>query len=466
MAYTEDIPEKVADLLLDQTPRAAGAALTVSEQAARGIGVMTETAINQILKNRKEKNRIDQLRNLKGEIQVPIMNELIRHLGMKSHTTRVANDDVHDFDELLRKQQIVFTKMSCKGDNTMMYVYLDRDQEKVEAAITALYAHRGQVQELQPDLYFSSMAPDDVRTIDGLDAVELALFRHYARKQNLLFTVLNRGDKNLVVFDQKDRAKANKALGYMSWDLTGANGAKYRKQVEYHLEGHNKIHMCIEEAERELYIVSRHNPSNFIRLTSADYTLYKAGQPVATYDRALTPDFETKVMAACDGLRNPMVLEVDDFTEGMTFEDLAAFPTMDLHVPDFEDEVEMNKVNNFANLVSMKYAIDNEGNTPWGVADPSISYSEFSGFEFIMDTDEREARAREFEHFVKANFYGQDHYEMEDVKLDTKSVDFIIAQAEKKRDAQAGPAPERKAPEKTARPQKAEEKSSDDGLFL
>ena len=145
----------------------------------------------------------------------------------------------------------------------------------------------------------------------------------------------------------------------------------------------------------------------------------------------------------------------------MTFDDLMDFPTMDLHVPDYEGEVEQSKVNGLANLIAMKYAIDNEGNTPWGVADPSISYSEFSGFEFIMDTDEREARAREFEHFVKSNFYGQDHYEMEDIKLDTKSVDFIIAQAEKKRDAQAGP-----APEKTAQPQKHEEKASDDGLFL
>lgn len=464
MAYTEDIPEKVADLLLDQTPRAAGAALTVGEQAAHGIGAMTESAVNQLLKNRKEKNRIEQLRKLKGEITIPSMNELIYHLGMKSHTTRVANSDVKDFDELLRKQQIVFAKMSCKSDNTMMYVYLDRDQKEVDAAITALYAHRGQVQELQPDLYFSNMAPDDVRTINGLDAVELALFRHYARQQNLLFTVLNRGEKNLVVYDQKDRAKANKALGYMSWDLTGANGAKYRKQVEYHLEGHNKIHMCIEEAERELYIVSRHNPSNFIRLTSADYTLYKDGQPVATYDRALTPDFETKVMAACEGLRNPMVLDVDDFTEGMTFDDLTAFPTMDLHVPDYEDEVEMNKANSFANLIAMKYAIDNEGNTPWGVADPSISYSEFSGYEFIMDTDEREARAREFDHFVKSNFYGQDHYEMEDIKLDTKSVDFIIAQAEQKRNAQSGPAPERKEPAKAAEQKPAEK--ADDSIFL
>lgn len=465
MAYTEDIPEKVADLLLDQAPRAAGVALTVGEQTARGIGAMTENALNKITQKRKAKNQMEQLRNLKGEISVPSMNELIRTLGMKSRTIRIADSDAKDFDELLRKQHVVYTKMTSKDDDATMYVFLERDQKEVEAARTALFAHRGQVQELQPDLYFSNMAPDNVRSINGLDAVETALFRHYAREQGLLFTVLNRGDKNLVVYDQKDRAKANKALGYMSWDLTGANGAKYRKQVEYHLEGHNKIRMCIEEAERELYIVSRDNASNFIRLTSADYTLYKAGKPVATYERALTPDFETRVMAACDGLRGPMVLDVDDFVEGMTFDDLMDFPTMDLHVPDYEGEVEQSKVNGLANLIAMKYAIDNEGNTPWGVADPSISYSEFSGFEFIMDTDEREARAREFEHFVKSNFYGQDHYEMEDIKLDTKSVDYIIAQAEKKRDAQAGPAPERKEPARTTEQKNTEEKA-DDGLFL
>lgn len=464
MAYTEDIPEKVADLLLDQAPRAAGVALTVGEQAARGIGAMTESAINTITQHRKKKSQLEQLRNMKGEISVTTMNELIRNLGMQSHTFRVADSDEKDFDDLLRKRQVVYTKMRDKNDDAVMYVYLDRDKKEIEAARTALFAYRGQVQELQPDLYFSNMAPDNVRTINGLDAVELALFRYYARQQGLLFTVLDRGEKNLVVYDQKDRAKANKALGYMSWDLTGANGAKYRKQVEYHLEGHNKIRMCIEESERELYIVSRDNASNFIRLTSADYTLYKAGKPVATYERALTPDFETRVMAACDGLRGPMVLDVDDFVEGMTFEDLMDFPTMELHVPDYEVEIEQSQVNSLANLIATKYAIDNEGNTPWGVADPSVSYSEFSGYEFIMDTEEREARAREFEHFVKANFYGQERYEMEDIKLDTKSVDFLIAQAEKKRDAQAGPAPERQAPAIPAEQKPAEK--ADDGLFL
>lgn len=465
MAYTDDIPEKVADLLLDQAPRAAGVGLTIGEQTARGVGAMMESALKKINDSRKNKKQMEELRNMKGEIPVPVMNQLIQTLGMQSRTIRIADSDAKDFDELLKKQQIVYTKMTEKNDDVTMYVFLTRDQEKVNAARTALFAYRGQVQELQPDLYFSNMAPDDVRTVNGLDEVELALFRHYARQQGLLFTVLNRGDKNLVVYDQKDRVKANKALGYMSWDLTGANGARYRQQVEYHLEGHNKIRMCIEEAERELYIVSRDNPANFIRLTSADYTLYKAGQPVATYERALTPDFETRVMAACDGLRGPMVLDVDDFVEGMTFEDLTNFPTMELHVPDYEEDVEQANLNNLLNLMAMKYAIDNEGNTPWGVADPSISYSEFSGFEFIMDTEEREAREREFAHLVKANFYGEDHYEVEDIKMDTKSVDFIIAKAEEKRNAQTGPAPERKEPAKAAEPKKTEEKA-DDSLFL
>lgn len=54
---------------------------------------------------------------------------------------------------------------------------------------------------------------------------------------------------------------------------------------------------------------------------------------------------------------------------------------------------------------------------------------------------------------------------MEDIKLDTKSVDYIIAQAEKKRDAQAGPAPERKEPARTTEQKNTEEKA-DDGLFL
>lgn len=107
MAYTEDIPEKVADLLLDQAPRAAGVALTVGEQTARGIGAMTENALNKITQKRKAKNQMEQLRNLKGEISVPSMNELIRTLGMKSRTIRIADSDAKDFDELCE------SSMSC-----------------------------------------------------------------------------------------------------------------------------------------------------------------------------------------------------------------------------------------------------------------------------------------------------------------------------------------------------------------
>lgn len=469
MAHTEDIPEKVADLLFDQTPRAAGAAANATDLTIQTINHKIEDFLAQLRNKRQEKEKLEQLSQLKGEVNVSSMNELLRNMGLKSHTMRLADSDAKDFEGFLKREELLFAKMSDKYDDATIYIFLDRDKKRVEAARTALFAYRGKVQELEPNLYFSDLTPDDVRVVKGLDAVELTLFRHYARHEGLLFTVVPQGDKNYVVYAQKDRAKANKALGYMSWDLTGANGARYRQQVEYHLEGHNKIRMCLEDAEREMYIVSRDNPGNFIRLTCADYTLYKGAQQVATYSRANTADFEERVMAACDGLRNPMVLDVDDFVPGMQFEDLMQFPTMELHTPDYDDEIEMNKVNSLANLIAMKQAIDNEGNTPWGVADSSISYSEFSGFEFIMDTDEREAREREFAHFLKADAYGTDRYEVEDIHMDQKSVDFLIAQAEMKRDAQAGikheQTPQREAAPQREAPQPQNTKD-DDGILL
>jgi len=436
MPTTEDVAEKIADILADQTPRAANFILETGRSAAKNVGAMTQEALDKLLQNKKHDKEMEKWLNLTGEILPTQMNEIIQKLGMRSSTIRIANSDAPDLESILKEQGVLYAKLNMSKDDGCSYVFLDKDRPKVQDAVSVLLARRGRVTEMPASMYVNHMAPENVHTVGGLDDVEPALFRHYARKQQFLFTVIpqDQGRSNLVVYDVKDKDKARRALLQASWDLTGANGALYRKQVEYHLQGHNKIRFSIEDAQRELYIVSKERPDTYIHITEEDYSLYKGGHKVSSVPRT-SPEFDTRCYADCAALPSGVVIDPDAFRQGLNAEDMLDMPTINLHVRDFNEELERNRVTGLINLVAEKETVDDENHSPWGLADPSISYSEFSGFEFIMDADERKAREYEFEHFKQAAFYSKDHFDASEIHLDQKNVDYIIAKAEEQRKA-------------------------------
>jgi len=434
MPNTEDVAEKIADILADQTPRAANFLFEISKSTAKNVGSMTQEALDKLLQSKKHDKEMEKWLNLTGEILPTQMNEIIQKLGMRSSTIRVTNSDAPDLESILKEQGVLYAKLNMSKDDGCSFVFLDKDRDKVQDSVSVLLARRGRVTEMPANMYLNHMAPENVQTISGLDNVEATLFRHYARRQQFLFTVIpqDQGRSNIIVFDRKDKEKARRALLQSSWDLTGANGALYRKQVEYHLEGHNKIRFSIEDAQKELYVVSKERPDTFIHITEEDYSLYKSGKKVSRVPRT-HPEFDTRCYADCAALPGGVAIDPNDFRQGLHAEDMLDMPTINLHVSNFDEELERSRVTGLINLIAEKETVDDENHSPWGLADPSISYSEFSGFEFIMDADERKAREYEFEHFKQAAFYGKDRIESRELQLDQKSVDYIIAKAEEKR---------------------------------
>ena len=311
-------------------------------------------------------------------------------------------------------------------------IYLNRDTDKVLKIAEAYKAKRGSIFEVRPDVYFNSLAPENVRLADGLDAVELALFRKYSRLEEILYTAIKRGDKYAIVYSAADEQKAKKALLHVAWDLTGHNGARNREQVVYHLAGYDSVRLSALDAQRELYIVSNRDPGNYAHITADDLSIFNQHKNVRSIPRN-SPDFFEKCRTLVEGIDGAVVLDEQQYDPALTAEDLSRFPTIDLHDPQYDILVEMEMQNRLINLVSMKSAMDDEHNDHWGLSDPSVSYSEFSGYEYIMDSEEQEARAAEFEHFKQAAFYGDGRFIVQDVHLDEKNVDYIIAQAEAKR---------------------------------
>ncbi len=440
MAGTEDVAEKVADILFEQTARAINMATGTAPKIVQGVGSVTSLALSQLIDEVKHNKELRRLMNLEGEISFAEMKEVLHKFGSKSSSVMVGDSDAKDYETLLKDQGVLYAKLDKQDDNCKMFVFLNRDTDKVENATTILKAQRGQVTELRSDLYFNSLAPDKIHMTEGLSAVEMELFRHYAREENLLFTVIPKKDNYMVICDQKDIKKSRRAMLHVGWSLTGPDGSRVRKQVEHRLAGRSAIQISAEEGEKELYIVSGIRPSQYVKISSADYTLYKQNKKVSTVSRS-DPDFFIKCLASCEALAHPVVLSPSQFRNDLTSKDLESAHTIDLLPQDFDDMMEMEKVNRLVDLVAQKSGIDDEHNATWGIWDPSVSYSEFSTYEYIHDEEEREARKYEFEHFKQAAYYSQDHHKAYDIDMYEKNVDYIIAKAEEKQKAMAGKEP-------------------------
>ena len=438
MPGTDDIAEKIAETLFEQSARLGGTAVGVISDLFKGASSASSEALSHFIDEIKKNKALKEMMGLEGEVSVHELNEIVRKFAEKSSSVLVGDADAADYEKLLREQGVLFAKADRVDDDVKMFIFLNRDLEKVEKATTILSAMRGQVTELNPNLYFNSLSPDKVHIVQGLNAEETELFRHFAREQGLLFTVVARKDDYMLVCNEADKQKARKALLYAGWALSGPNGARVKEQVQYRLSGRSAIQIAAEEGERELYIVSGKRPDTYVQITSEDFKVYKHNKQVATTSRK-DPDFYARCMAVCDALPQPVVLSQEEFRPNLTTEDLSKAPSTELFPPDFDEIVEMERVNRLVNLVAMKSGLDNDHNATWGLWDPSVSYSEFSSYEFFSDQDEREAREYEFEHFKQAAYYSQNRHSAHDVNMEEKSVDFIIAKAEEKRRKMTAP---------------------------
>lgn len=442
-AHTEDIAEKVANLLLNETAKATNFAIDSGATLVKGAGVMTKQALKKLIEKSKNDKEIQKLMSIEGELTPAQMNELVRRLGLKTSTVRIAESDVKEYETLLRKNNVLFSKVAFKDDNAKMFIFLSSDREKVQNVSTIMQASRGKVTEVAPDLYFKNLAPDKARMLSGLDRVEMELFRQYARQENLLFTSIKHEDsKYSIVYDAAQDKTARKTMLHVGWDLTGPNGRRNREQVEHRLHGRSAVQISAEEGKQELYIVSKNNPENFMNITAEGFSYYKMGKKIGAVPRN-SPDFFTRCMAQLDGIANAVVLNEFQYHPGITHEDIKDKPTIDLHDREYDMLMEMDRQNNLINLVAMKSSHDDEHNDTWGIWDTSVSYAEFAGYEYIMDEEEREARAYEFDHFKDAAFYSKNRFIEDDINLDEKNLDLIIQKAEAKRKSYESREPER-----------------------
>lgn len=432
MAATEDIAEKVSDLLMDQILRGGAFAAEAVPPAVQGIAKTSEKKLKEMRAQIQNRLDIYRLMGLKGEVSEEEMSEAIRKLGMISSNTLVADADAKEFAELLEERNVLFAQIDKTDDNCKMFVFLTRDAEKVQEAIELLGANRGLVSELNPQLYFNSYHPENVREIAGLDAVELELFRHYSRQGKLVYTALQNKDGTCnIYFEPSERDKAEKVMGLVGWMLSGPDKERVRKQIENRLTGLGTIQKAVYEDKRELYVVSATDPSAYIHITEKDFTQYKNGKQVSAVPRE-KEGFEERCMAYCKGLAHPAVLTPDQFRMDLKPTDMSHYPTIDFMAEGVEEKLEMHKLNELISLVSRKSGLDNEHDAGATLWDSSVSFSAFAENENYEDSVKFNDAEEDYKRLQDAAKYG-DRFAAEDLNMNQRNLDFIISRAEDKR---------------------------------
>lgn len=462
---SDEISAKVAAMLFEQIIRGVDYGIDISKDMVYFAGAEIHSSAEALKKLGEEIRKkigdkeFEKLLNDSGEIGLGQMDELIERCHVKSGTIKILDEDVERFEKLINQDGVLYAKINMKEDNCRMFVYLDSEVEKIQKAARIISAEKGFVTELPPDLFMQTDNISSLREITGVDNVELELFRHYAKqKNNFMFTVLPISkDNNTLIINTTDQKSANAAQRTMTevgWALTGRNGARVREQIEHKIAGRTAILKSIDDAQKELFIVSKNNPDQFVRITAEDFQIYKANNLLKKVDKSQMSheDFREECFRACESVPHAVIITPEEFSMGISPQILADRPTMDLFDNNFDEAIENNMMNEMVRLVQTgikdkerqyrdnariqrageKMALDDEGNSGISAWDESVSYSEFSQYEEIADDDEIEAREYQFEHFKNAAFYSDRNFETHNHNVD-KNIDVIIERAEQQR---------------------------------
>lgn len=294
MAIDESVASQFKQLLMQ-----------MSKGVGSAVGDLGKLSLATLIMEQNLKDK-DKVLNGAGEVSV---NKLYKYAGNEEvmHMT-VADADLKDYLKHVNNQNVSYALVNCKEDNSHKIVYLGKNSEKMKNALTMFMAERKVKTEI-PFSLFMEQSNKHLTVINDISGVDLELFREYAKKEGLIYALSNR---NRVVFNEADKDKAAAALDAVGSVLESSHGELIRKQIELRLEGRTAVNIAASQAEKELYIVSSINHSNYVKVTPDDFTYYKSNKAVTSLNRE-EPDFTKAIHKSVDGILEPVVLTKEEF---------------------------------------------------------------------------------------------------------------------------------------------------------
>lgn len=451
LAVSDDIAEKVTDMLLDMLVQGFNKSLDYLPgigESLEKLGQNSTKGLLHAIDYVGYQNELKNLKEAKGEISVQEMGDIRKKFGLGTQSIKIGDTDTNDFAKLLTEKGVLFCQVNIGDNDYHMFSYLDEQQSIVHDCLKIMEAQRGLVTELSPDLYFSSLAPDKVSMMSNMDTAKLELFRYFAREEELLFTVIpQEKDKYYVVFAQEDKMKAERAMLKVGWTLTGYHADENLEQLKTRIRMREELLEAVRDPSKFLNVVSRQWPENYIAIDEEGFTVFKGENAILKKPRS-HEDFEEELLRQVEGISDPALFTREEFVKLDKFnrseaKEKSKKKSMNLFHDKYDEMIEMNKLAELKNLVTSKMILNDENDSTFGIDNHSMSLSEFAQHEYIFDQDELDAKQVELDHYKSAALFRREFHDLDDVDMTDKSIDYIIAQAEMKRQARSMEAPQK-----------------------
>lgn len=300
---TEDVSEKLLRFLLQTGSRTAEQTASITASLLELAQKTHASAKDQIImKNGGELKIQDFLKLIKDQKDVRMVN--------------IPDEDVERFKEILKNRGVPFCTMS-NADDITTFIYHIKDEEKVIEGETILTAEAGLITELTPSIFAREYEYQDIDVVRNLDPVEIELFRHYAKKEQVVFSVFQDKDANTgavamaIAFLPKSQEKVGEVLRNISADLAGEQGDIIREQIEYRISGRQQIGIAITDAEQETYIINKNDPTTFVKIDveTDKFQYYKRNHLISEWERNDTE----KTFGLVNGFSEAVVLNRNEF---------------------------------------------------------------------------------------------------------------------------------------------------------
>ncbi len=193
----------------------------------------------------------------------------------------ISPKDAAIFEQLLKAYHIPFVSNRVPDENgEERIVFFTRDTDKsIMDTIRNRYMyelHMG-LKELSINDFIKFNEGQNVAEISGLSEAMVAVFKHYSVAEDVSFTIAEGKDGTFsILYTPRDENGVMRAIKAAEYDLSGKQGEIYKKNIENDI--HNRetfFDRCLPKNENEIvYVVDSYNPSEFIAVTSKDFSIH------------------------------------------------------------------------------------------------------------------------------------------------------------------------------------------------
>ena len=419
---TESIMDEVKQFMMMFMSAAVGEIYNLSQASVAGITSL-------LLK----KENLKALSDNGGEATLKEFQKALKK-GEGFSSLRVNDSMLEDYKRFMNNHNVMYVSMNDVQNDTHVFMFRNRDIEKVQEIKKLVNTIHLEESELPPKTFMDAYENRKIAFVSNLSAEEVELFRYFMKPEHAKFSVIDNGKGSyMVTHDSKDRAVVREALQRANWTLRGNFGERVKEQVSYRIKGRQEVVLDLEDAEKEFYIVSKTNPKNFVHVTENQVSYYKNEQEIAKVYRNDT-DFKPTAWDMIESISSPTIFKAEEFHADIRLrqEMIEKKLSLDEFPSDMIIEEEMKKYNRLRDLVSQKMGLDNENQGNWALYVDSVSYSEYSTYENVLDNDAEKAMQMEFERLKSSVKTTEETHVHDELEVEEKSLDYIIDRAERR----------------------------------